>query len=132
MSKKTGSAAVAAPLSAGLLALPWRKSTRLDDDITDEIDFSPPGSVTYRHILDTNDELVAIVCVQSVDDSAAAYLKRRIDLFLTAPDLLAELSELLSMFNQDKVRFSENANLAHRQILDRVRAAIAKAEGKQP
>lgn len=48
-------------------------------------------------------------------------------LIRSAPDLLAELSELVSMFNQDKARFTENANLAQRQVLDRARAALANA-----
>lgn len=89
-SPKAADVSVAAPPSRDLV-LPWRKSGRADEHITDDIDFSPVGSCTYRHILDRNDELVAIVCVESVDDDAAAELKARTALFLAAPDLLEAL-----------------------------------------
>ena len=119
------SAAVAAPLSAELLSLPWRKASRADEEITDEIEFAPRGSATYRHILDTNDELVAIVCVESVDDSAAADLKARLDIFLAAPDLLDALKAMTALQNYRPTQETMAAFQA-------ARAAIAKAEGKQP
>jgi hypothetical protein len=95
------------------LALPWRRAGRADDHITDEIDFSPNGSATYRHILDNNDELVAIVCVESIDDEAAADLKRRVSLLLAAPHML----EVLKAIGSDTTS----------KLMDRIEAVIAKA-----
>lgn len=102
--------------------LPWRKHTRDDDHITDEIDFSPPSSCMYRFILDRHDELVAVVCVESLDDDASQELAERVRLFLAAPDLLQACLEVNKCGN--------GGGKLSRAASDKVRAAIAKAEGK--
>lgn len=67
----------------------------------------------------------SLACFDEAEEGPVALADAR--LAVISPDLLAELRELVSMFNQDKVRFTENANLPQRQILRRVRALIAKA-----
>ncbi len=114
---ENSSAAAAAPIERNMLALPWRKSNKSDNEWLDDYSLGFPGSYVYRFIIDANCELVGVAYAEGVHDEASEDLNRRVALMVTAGDLLAACKRVMQLA----------ASAGNDEIFAEVRAAIAKA-----